>query len=46
MILHHTTHRLGEYLHRASNEDQATLQATLKQLDQVQDEILTQVFNH
>lgn len=46
LLMHHTTHRLNEYLHRASGEDQATLQATLKQLNTVQDEILTQVFNH
>ena len=46
MLMHHTTYRLGEYLHQASGEDQATLQATLKQLDHVQNELLTQVFNH
>jgi len=46
MLMHHTTRRLGEYLHRASGDDQVTLQATLKQLDVVQDEILSQVFNH
>jgi hypothetical protein len=46
MLMHHTTYRLGEYLHQASGEDQATLQATLKQLDHVQTELLTQVFNH
>jgi hypothetical protein len=46
LLMHHTTYRLGEYLHQASGEDQATLQATLKQLDHVQNELLTQVFNH
>jgi hypothetical protein len=46
MLMHHTTYKLGEYLHQSSSEDRATLQATLKQLDQVQDEILTQVFKH
>lgn len=44
MLMHRTTYRLGEYIHQASSEDQATLQATLKQLNQVQDELLTQVF--
>jgi hypothetical protein len=44
MLMHHTTYRLGEYLHQASSEDQVTLKATLKQLDQIQDEILNQVF--
>jgi hypothetical protein len=46
LLMHHTTYKLSEYLHQASGEDQATLQATLKQLDHVQNEILTQVFNH
>jgi hypothetical protein len=46
LLMHHTTYKLNEYLHQASGEDQATLQATLKQLDHVQNEILTQVFNH
>jgi|ERR1700678_2828900 hypothetical protein len=45
-LLHHTTYRLGEYLHKASGEDRPTLQATLKQLDQVHDELLAQVFAH
>jgi len=46
LLMHHTTYKLNEYLHEASGEDQATLQATLKQLDHVQNELLTQVFNH
>lgn len=46
MLMHRTTYRLTEYLHHASTEDKPTLQATLKQLSQVQNEILTQVFNH
>jgi hypothetical protein len=46
LLMHHTTYKLNEYLHQASGEDQATLQATLKQLDHVQNELLTQVFNH
>jgi len=46
MLMHRTTYRLTEFLHRASTEDKPTLQATLKQLSQVQNEILTQVFNH
>jgi hypothetical protein len=44
LLMHHTTHRLGDYMHAASGDDRAVLQATLKQLDQVQDEILSQVF--
>jgi hypothetical protein len=46
MLMHRTTYRLNEYLHSASSEDRPTLQATLKQLNQVQSELLTQVFNH
>lgn len=45
-LMHHTTYRLNEYLRQASYEDRATLQATLKQLDQVHDELLAQVFKH
>jgi len=44
MLMHHTTHRLGDYMHAASGDDRVVLQATLKQLDQVQAEILSQVF--
>jgi len=46
MLMHRTAYRLNEYIHEASSEDRATLQATLKQLNQVQDELLTQVFKH
>ena len=46
MLMHHTTYRLAEYLHKASGEDRPTLQATLKRLDQVHDELLAQVFAH
>lgn len=44
LLMHHTTHRLGDYMHAASGDDRVVLQATLKQLNIVQDEILTQVF--
>ncbi len=46
MLMHHTTYRLAEYMHLVSGEDKDTVKATLKQLDQVNDEILTQVFHH
>jgi hypothetical protein len=46
LLMHHTTYRLAEYLHQASSEDRPVLQATLKQLSLVEDELLTQVFNH
>ncbi len=46
MLLEHTTYRLSEYVRQASFEDRASMQATLKQLDQVHDELLAQVFKH
>jgi hypothetical protein len=46
MLMHHTTYRLSEYLHKASGEDQDTLKATLKQLNQVHEELLAEVLKH
>jgi len=45
-LMHDTTFKLNQYLHIASSEDQPSVQATLKQLNQVQTELLTQVFSH
>jgi hypothetical protein len=44
LLLHDTTYRLGQLLHRVSGDDRATVQNTLRQLNQLNDEILTQVF--
>ncbi len=46
MLMHHTTRRLGEYVRKASSEDRETMEATLKQLTAVEDELLTRVFAH
>ena len=46
MMMHKTTYRLSGFLHAASTEDKATLEATLKHLDTVQNELLDQVFSH
>jgi hypothetical protein len=46
MLMHTTTYHLGQFLHLVSPEDKVTVQDTLKQLNQVNDEILTQVFTH
>ena len=46
MLMHHTTHRLSDYLRAASGEDRPVLEATLKQLEHVQDDVLDQVFAH
>ena len=45
-LMQHTTYRLNGLLHAASSDDRETLKSTLKQLDQIQDELLTQVFKH
>lgn len=45
-LMQHTTYRLNGLLRAASSDDRETLKSTLKQLDQVQDELLTQVFKH
>jgi hypothetical protein len=46
MLMHHTTRRLDEYVQHASFEDRESLQATLKQLTQIENELLNQVFTH
>ena len=46
MIMHTATYRLAQYMHLVSGDDQAVVKDTLKQLNQVNDELLTQVFAH
>ena len=46
MLMHNTTYRLAQVMHLVSGPDRDTLQDTLKQLNQVNDELLTQVFSH
>ena len=46
LLLHDTTYRLGQLLHLVSGDDRATVQETLRQLNQLNDELLNQVFNH
>jgi hypothetical protein len=45
-LMHRTTYKLAQFLHLVSGPDKDTVQATLTQLDQVNDELLTQVFTH
>jgi hypothetical protein len=45
-LMHNTTYRLAQVMHLVSGPDRDTLQDTLKQLNQVNDELLTQVFTH
>ncbi len=46
MAMHTATHRLGQYVRLVSDEDKVVVASTLKQLDRVNDELLTQVFAH
>jgi hypothetical protein len=46
ILMQHTTWRLAQYMHLASGPDKQTVQDTLKQLDQTNDALLTQVFKH
>ena len=44
LLMQRTTFRLQDILSQASYEDRQTLEATLKQLNQVQAQLMTQVF--
>jgi hypothetical protein len=46
ILMQHTTWRLAQFLHLASGDDKVQVQTTLRQLDQVNDALLTQVFQH
>jgi hypothetical protein len=46
MLMHHTTYRLAQFLHLVNGDDKKNVQDTLAQLDQVNDELLNQVFDH
>lgn len=46
MLMQHTTYRLAQCAHLAPPDDKLQLQATLQELTQVNDELLTQVFQH
>jgi hypothetical protein len=46
MLMHNTSYRLAQYLHLVSGDDKQTVQDTLKQLNQVNDEMLSQLFTH
>ena len=45
-LMHAATYHLSQFMHMVSNEDMAALQATLKRLDKLHDELLAQVFAH
>jgi hypothetical protein len=46
ILMRHTAYRLKELMMGASLDDRPTLESTLKQLDQVQSEMMLQVFKH
>ena len=46
ILMEHTAFRLNEYLHSAALDDRPVLETTLKNLNQVQNELMMQVFRH
>ncbi len=46
MLMQQTTFRMNGYLRATSGDDRANLQAALKQLNRVEDELMSQVFKH
>ena len=46
ILMRHTAFRLKEIMLGASLDDRPTLESTLKQLDQVEGEMMVQVFKH
>lgn len=46
MLMHTAARALSESLHHASSEDKVVVEATLRQLEKVNDELLAQVFAH
>ena len=46
ILMEHTAFRLSEYLHSAALDDRLILESTLKNLNQVQNELMMQVFRH
>jgi len=46
ILMEHTAFRLNEFLHSAGLDDRPILESTLKNLNQVQNELMMQVFRH
>ncbi|HEX6773285.1 MAG TPA: hypothetical protein VF126_14745 [Acidobacteriaceae bacterium] len=46
ILMEHTAFRLNEILHSAAIDDRPILESTLKSLNQVQSELMMQVFRH
>ena len=45
-LMHMATYHLSQFMHMVSTEDMELLQATLKRLDKLHDQLLEQVFAH
>ena len=45
-LMHAATYHLNQFMHQVSTEDVELLQATLKRLDTLHDQLLAQVFAH
>lgn len=46
ILMEHTAFRLNEFLHSAGLDDRPVLESTLKNLNEVQNELMMQVFRH
>ncbi len=46
IVVHAATYRLEQAMHAVSDEDRAVFEATMKQLNKVHEELLSQVFAH
>ncbi len=46
ILMEHTAFRLNEFLHSAALDDRPILESTLKNLNEVQNELMMQVFRH
>lgn len=44
LLVEHSSHRLNDILHGTSYDDRPSLEATIKQLNQVQKELMIQIF--
>lgn len=46
LLMEHTAFRLNEYMHSAALDDRPTVEAALQHLNEVQSELMLQVFRH
>ena len=46
IVMQQTTYRMSTFLHATSGDDRVNIQLALKQLNHVEDELMTEVFKH